>query len=317
MRVSTAQIFDTGLFGIQRNQISLLKVQNQLSTGRRVLAPEDDPVAASQALEVTQAKDVNARYQDNQGAAKTQLNQVETTLTSVIDQLQNIADRAVQAGNGSLSTEQRGMIAQELKSRLSDLTALANTQDGSGNYIFAGFQSQTQPFQVSANTSPYSLANQYMNYVGDNGQRMLQVSQSQQIPTSVTGADAFMQIRDGNGNLTGRSMFDSVKNLVDILDPNSGVPFTQTAFNQAVNDIHADIANVSRVRSAVGSSLAELDSLGSTSKDLGLQYDTRLSDLQDVDYAAAISSLSRQQTQLEAAQKSYAQTSQLSLFNML
>lgn len=317
MRVSTAQIFDTGLFGIQRNQASLMKVQNQLATGRRVLAPEDDPVAAAQALEVSQSKGVNASYLDNQSTAKTQLNQTETVLTSIIDQLQNISDRAVQAGNGSLSTEQKGMIAQELKNRLNDLTALANTQDGAGNYIFAGFQAQTQPFQASSNTAPYSLTNQYMNYQGDIGQRKLQVSQSQEISTSISGAEAFMQVRDGNGNLTGRSMFDSVKNLVDILDPNSGVPFSQAAYDQSLNDVHATISNVSRVRSAVGSTLAEIDSLGAVAQDIGLQYDTRLSDLQDVDYASAISSLSRQMTQLQAAQKSYAQSSQLSLFSML
>lgn len=317
MRVSTSQIFDSGTVGIQRNQTGLFKLQNQLSTGRRILAPEDDPVASAQALVVTQSRDVTTQFLDNQGSARTQLNLVESKLGSVSDELQNILERAVQAGNGALTTADRGMIAEELKGRLQNLTDLANSQDGSGQYIFAGFQTQTQPFQVSTNTPPYSLANQYLNYMGDNGQRMLQVSPSQEIAISETGANVFMQVRDGQGNLTSRSIFDSVKNLVDILDPNSGVAYNQNAYNQALNDMHSAVANVSRVRASVGARLAGLDSLGNASEDLKLQYDSRLSELQDLDYAKAITDLSRQQMQLEAAQKSFTQTSQLSLFSIL
>jgi flagellar hook-associated protein 3 FlgL len=56
MRVSTAQMFDTGTAGILNNQSTLFKIQNQLSTGRRVLTPADDPVASAQVLIATQSK---------------------------------------------------------------------------------------------------------------------------------------------------------------------------------------------------------------------------------------------------------------------
>ena len=66
MRISTNQIYDAGTLGIQRNQSALYKLQNQLSSGRRILTPEDDPVAAAQALIVTQTKEVNAQHLENQ-----------------------------------------------------------------------------------------------------------------------------------------------------------------------------------------------------------------------------------------------------------
>ena len=71
------------------------------------------------------------------------------------------------------------------------------------------------------------------------------------------------------------------------------------------------------MQATVGTRLRELESLGETASDLNLQYQTTLSDLQDLDYAEAISNFAMQQTYLEAAQKSFAQISGLSLFNYL
>jgi flagellar hook-associated protein 3 FlgL len=319
MRVSTSQIFDNGTLGIQRNQGSLFRTQNQLATGRRVLTPEDDPVAAAQALVTTQAKGVNDQYLDNQKIARNQLSQVEGTLNGVGNELQNILEKVVQAGNASLSSEQRGMIAKELNGRLESIIGLANSQDENGMYIFSGFQGQTKPFETTVNPPPFSLGagTQYLSYDGDGGQRKLQVSPSMAMSVSETGAEVFMQVRDGQGNLTGRSMFDSIKNMINILDPASGVPFNQADYRQGLNDINAAVANVSRVRTSVGSRLASLDSLDSSAQDLDLQYEQRLSNLQDLDYAKAISDLNRQQMQLEAAQKSFSQVSRLSLFNVI
>lgn len=317
MRVSTSQVFDSGILGIQRNQSNLFKTQNQLSTGRRVLTPADDPIAASQALVVDQSKSVNTQYLDNQGLADSQLSLVDTKLSGVIDELQNILEKSTEAGNGSLDVGQKGMIAEELKGRLQNIISLANSQDGEGLYIFSGFKSQTQPFAVTGNAGPHALANPYVSYNGDNGQRKLQVSASQDMSISESGADAFMQIRDDQGNIVGRSMFDAIKNMIDILDPNSGVPFTQATYDQALGDMQSALGNVSRIQASVGSRLSALDSLGNIGEDLNLQYQKQLSNLQDLDYAKAISSLSWQQMQLQASQQSFSQTNRLSLFNYI
>lgn len=75
--------------------------------------------------------------------------------------------------------------------------------------------------------------------------------------------------------------------------------------------------NISRVQASVGTRMRELDSLGDTSSDLEVQHKQTLSKLQDLDYAKAISEFTQQQVQLEAAQKSFAQVSGLSLFDYL
>jgi flagellar hook-associated protein 3 FlgL len=87
----------------------------------------------------------------------------------------------------------------------------------------------------------------------------------------------------------------------------------------ATNLIEIDNAmeNILRVRASVGSRLNEIDSLTNSGEDLQIQYKSSLSELQDLDYAEAISQLSKTQIQLEAAQISFKQISQLSLFSIL
>ena len=75
--------------------------------------------------------------------------------------------------------------------------------------------------------------------------------------------------------------------------------------------------NITRVQATIGTRLQEIDSLGNAASDLDIQYQSTLSDLQDLDYTKAISDFIKQQTNLEAAQKSFAQISGMSLFNYL
>src|SRR5574343_637083 len=229
MRVSTSLIFNSGTIGIQNRQYDLYRIQNQLSTGKKILSPQDDPIGASDVLKYSQSKGVNEQYLNNQADATTKLSLLESTLGGVGNELQNIYEKAIQAGSGSYDSTQLGAIAEELKKRMQNLLGLANTQDGTGLYIFGGFKATTQPFQLNAAAvSPYTLGPAtYVSYAGDSGNETLQVSASQTIATSESGADVFLRIKDSQGNLTGRSVFDGLQNLINIIDPSSGIPYTQ------------------------------------------------------------------------------------------
>ncbi len=319
MRVSTSMIFNNGTKGIQNLQSDWYKLQNQMSTGRRILSPADDPIGASEALLVSQSQGVNQQFLDNQATARSQLNYVETTLGSVTDNMLSIVELASDAGNTTYSAAQRSMIAEELKQRMSSLVGLANTRDGTGLYIFSGYQSTTEPFQINTAAAAgvaHSLgANTYVNYSGDAGKSELQVSASKTMATSESGLDAFVQVKDAQGVVTTKSLFDGVQNMVDILDGTR--PYTAADYTQALKDINSSLNHVATVRASVGARLNALDSLTSAGEDVGLLYDTRLSELQELDYTKAISDFMRVKTQLDAAQLTFKQTSQMSLFNIL
>lgn len=317
MRVSTSQIFDSGTLGILRNQAELFKLQNQLSTGRRILSPQDDPIAATQALNVSQSQAVNTQFLDNQALANDSLSYVDSELGSLSDQLSSILEKTVQGANATLDSTQRGMIAEELKQRLTSVISLANTQDGQGHYIFAGTNNLSKPFATTGTVPTYSLTNPYVTYSGNSTLVAVQASASQTIDTSVDGQSLFLQVRDASGNLTGRSLFDTIKNVIDQLDPSSGVTFSATAMSQGISDLNAAVSHVATVRAKVGANQNALESLTNLGQDQGLQFSATLSKLQDLDYTTAISNLSQVQMQLEAAQLSFKQTSQLSLFSIL
>ena len=99
MRISTSQIYGTGVSGIERNQSQVVKLQNQIASGRRMLTPADDPVAAARALGITQAKEVESGYAQNQRDANDRLGLVDGQLSALTDLLQSVRDRAVQVGN--------------------------------------------------------------------------------------------------------------------------------------------------------------------------------------------------------------------------
>lgn len=317
MRISTSQIFYAGTSSIINGQGDLYKTQNQLSTGRKILTPRDNPVDSTLALMTTQARDVNASFLKSQGTASDHLSFLDTQLGSVSDLLTDVVARSVQGGNDTYSAQQKQAIAEELKQRFSSLLDLANTRDSSGEYIFAGNRTNIQPFNVSGAGGNYDLAGTTrVSYAGDDGQRLLQVEVSQTVATTESGQNVFMRVMDGNGSLNGRSVFDALQNMIDTLDSSSGVS-PAPSYDQALADLQASLDHVSRIRASVGARINQMDALTNAGSDLSVQYETRLADLEGLDYAEAISRLNQQQMQLEASQASFAKTSQLSLFDLI
>ncbi len=118
---------------------------------------------------------------------------------------------------------------------------------------------------------------------------------------------------------TSQSMFETLGRLIGALEGSTGTSAGRTLLanriGAALTDIDQAQDNLLRVRATVGARLNEIDSLANAGEALDLNYAQTLSRLQDVDYAEAITRLTQQQFYLEAAQKTYASVSGLSLFN--
>ena len=193
MRISTSWIYSTGIEGITRNQAEMLRTQQQLASGKRVLQPSDDPIAAASALTTQQSLALTDQYARNQGFAKGTLGLAESTLAQAGDVLQEVRTLAISAGNGTLSASDRKSLAVELRGKLDALLGLANTRDGARGYLFAGYQDNTQPFvQTSAGVT----------YQGDQGSRALQVAAQRTLEVSASGASVFEGGFAGNGSFT-------------------------------------------------------------------------------------------------------------------
>jgi flagellar hook-associated protein 3 FlgL len=305
MRVSTKSLFDLGANAIRNRQGDIAKLQQQLATGRRVLTPSDDPIAASRTLIVSQAKSMTDQFAATQDAAKTNLTQAESVLASVTDLLSEAKAAAVNAGNGSLGDGDRKSLAVDLRGKFDQLLALANSRDSAGAYLFAGYKETAPPFAGAVGTT--------VTYSGDNNQRELQVSASRTIPVNFDGSQVFEAGANG--------AFGALDGLIQALERPISTAADHAQFNA---DVSAGLGNIDRaldkaltVRTQAGAWQRELDSLGALNEDQATSYASELSQLQDLDYAQAISQFSQQMTVLEAAQKSYAQSTKLSLFNFI
>lgn len=191
MRISTGMIYEAGLASMQKRTGTLLRTQQQLAEGRRILRPSDDPVAAARALEVTQAQNVNTNQAAARENAKGALSLMDSQLQAAGDLMIRVRELAVQGGDAALSDTDRRAIADELRVRFDEMVALANSRDGTGLYLFGGYQTNNQPFAGSVENG--------VTYGGDDGARMLRVSGSRELPVSESGNDLFMRVKSGNG----------------------------------------------------------------------------------------------------------------------
>ncbi|MDP1558077.1 MAG: flagellar hook-associated protein FlgL [Nitrosomonas sp.] len=190
MRVSTNTIQDKGINSILQQQERLLKIQQQVSTGKRIQSPADDPTAAARAIDLNQAAALNKQFSENRNNATANLGLVESVLEGVTKLIQNVQTAAVNVGNATFTDSDRNSVALELRGRFEELMAYANSTDATGQFLFSGFQGSTRPFASTATGVQYN---------GDQGERLVQVGESRQISTSDSGTDIFERIKNGNG----------------------------------------------------------------------------------------------------------------------
>lgn len=210
MRVSTSMMQRMAVEAMTDRQGDLSNTQLQLASGKRLNNPSDDPAGATQMLLLNQKLALNKQYQSNTNSALTRLEAEEQVLDAAGDSLQRIRELAVRGINGTLGPDNRQAIAEEVKQRLDELVDLANSKDGSGDYIFGGFQVKDPPVHDSG-TGIYT-------YMGDQGQRMIQISPTRQIAVNDSGAEIFIGLDYSGGGK--QDIFKTIFDFANGLESN-------------------------------------------------------------------------------------------------
>ncbi len=300
MRISTNTMYQTGISKISSLQAEQSKLQQQIASGKRILEPSDDPLAASRVLELSQAQSLNTQYANNRKIAITNLSGLDISLNSINELLTSTQTTLVGAA-GTLTASEKTVVATQLSGALETLLGLANTQDAAGNYMYAGFQNRVKPFTATATGATYN---------GDSNQQLLQVDGQRQMVVNAPGDSVFQA--------GGNDVFSTYKNIISVLNnPASTDAAVASAVATAIASIKDANNNVALVRSSAGSKLNEIDALNDIGSSRELQYAQSLSSLQDLDYAQALSDVAQKQTILEAAQKSFVKITSLSLFDFI
>lgn len=281
MRVSFQTGFISALADIQRTSEQMLQAQQQVSSGKRIQVPSDDPLGASGAVTEYAALSSIDRYSRTDDSVTSRLSVVDTVLSDVIDKLTEAQTAATGALGDTATTAQREAAARELAGIRDALYGDLNT-NYRGVYLFSGTKSTTPPFQRNPDDSVGA-------YQGNTSTISVDVDRSSTVQITFDGST----LTQGTDP---QDVFTTIENLRnDILAGNTpniqaGIDALKRTFDRAT-----------RMQTEVGTDEKALADQKSrlSSETLGAQ--ARLSKLTDANMAEAISALSRAQTGYQAA----------------
>ena len=315
MRISTQMMYEQNMRGITDSQSRWLSYGEQMSTGKRVNRPSDDPIAASQAIVLSQSQSQNSQFALARTFATQKVSLEDNVLAQVNSAISSVREKLVYASNGTLNDDDRLALATDIQGIRDQLMNLANTTDGNGRFIFAGYKTESAPFD--------SVTGEYR---GGAEAITQQVDTARNMAISHTGQQIFESITSNAEQLPGGGYGET--NMFKILD--SAVAALKTPIendqaaaavqNQVIANAQIGIQNTENniltVVADVGTKMNELEKLDTLGNDRALGQTKQMSDLVDVDWNEAISSYTMQQAALQASYKAFSDMQGMSLFQL-
>lgn len=288
------------LLDLQRNKERISVLQDQIASGKRIVRLSSDPSGAALVLDFQTSIDRNTQYLKQGNSANSFLSTTETMLTSVSSNMMRLFELGTQALVGNVGASGRTAIAQEVDGIRTALISIANSKD-QGKYLFAGTQTLTQPFS-GPSAGP-------ITYAGNGGLINLEVSNSFTVATNIPGNTVFFG-SGGQGSAT--DLFQAVTDLRDGLLANNTVQI-QTAYDNLVA-IHG---NLLQNIVDLGGRQASLNQLQETLGDINLNLESVLESTEGLDYPAAVTEFTNQQTIQQAILSTMAKVNRQNLFDFL
>ncbi len=307
MRITTAYAFESSIGNLQRRQQALSETQEQLTSGKRVRKPSDDPAAAAQAERALAAQRRAESQMRALDASRNAMQMAEGALGDAGELMQQARELLVSAGNGSYTDSDRRSLAQAIRGLRDDLLAVANRGDGAGRYLFGGQGADGPPLLDSPGGVSWAAAA---------GQAQAAAGESS--PLSLDGRAAWLQAADPANPGGTLSLFDTLDRVVgELLTP--GLTGAQVGQNVAngLRDIDAAADNLASWRARAGEALNRIDGIAERLAQGKLDAQRQRSEAEDLDLLEAISDFQNRQSGYDAALKTYATVQQMSLLQYL
>jgi flagellar hook-associated protein 3 FlgL len=272
------------------------QVTLELSSGKSVNEPSDDPTAAALLVQNNDETTFNASYLQTLSSINGQLSDADSTLSSIQTALQQAISLGVQGANGTLSASDEAAIINQLQGIQSQVIGLANSSY-EGKYLFGGTVTSTPPYTANA-SDPSGVT-----YHGNTDVNQVSVGNGYQIQVNQTGSQLFSA--QGNG------VFLALNQLIQAMQSNTGVEAAVTSLSSAANYLSAQSVFYGNAMDQVQSQTTYLN----TAK---LQLAQQQNTLGGVDLATAANELAQDQTDTQAAVEAISKFSQMgSLFDYL
>jgi flagellar hook-associated protein 3 FlgL len=294
MRVNPNPMPDL-LAALNQTQLEAQEAELQISTGKSVNVPSDNPTAAGLLVENNDQATFNSGYLQSISAVQGQLSTASSTLSSVTSALQEAISLGVEGANGTVSASDQAAIVTQLQGIQSQLVSLANTTY-QGNYVFGGSITNTAPYVVDA-ASPSGV-----NYVGNGDVNEVSIGSGYKLPVNQPGSQLF--------SASGNDVFLAVNNLITALQTNTGI-------STAVNAVSSASSYLSAQAVFYGNATDQTQSQTTYLNAAQLQISQQQNTLGGVNLPTAANNLDQANTDTQAALAAISKFSQNNLFDYL
>jgi flagellar hook-associated protein 3 FlgL len=301
MRITPQIMVSDAIYNAQQQTAQLAILQQQASTGYRILQPSDDPVGEMQVLAGQAQSNQLDTYQKNISDAQTKLNSSVSTLTQVSNLLTQAKDLGLQGSNSTNTPTAYQAMAAQVNSILNEVIQLANTKLN-GQYLYSGTASPT--------TTPFTTNSQGQVVYNGAVQALSEpIGQGQQVQTLYAGNQVFQapDVFQLLGNLS--SELSNANNL----SPSAQV----AAIQQTMQGLDSAFTNVLNVVGQQSASLQNLQGVSQQIQNVQLQTKQQIGNVQNADITQVVVNLQEQQNLLEATLYSTSHVLSLSLLNFL
>ncbi|WP_338834385.1 Flagellar hook-associated protein 3 [Moorella humiferrea] len=273
MRITNRMLGQNVVRNINRNLEYMYRVQEQMSTGKRVNRPSDDPIVVARVLAFKTSIAANEQYKKNMEDAKGWIDASESALGMATDVLQRARELAVYGANGTMPDESMKALAAEVDQLIDELVQTANTSYG-GRFVFGGSKTMDAPF---------SRAGSAVSYNGDTQDLNWEVAPKVTMAINVNGDATFMKVVDTNNDGKPDSIFSLLQKVHDALEngDNTAVSNTLGQFDQAID-------HLLNIRATLGAKSNRLEMAMSRLDDTQIGLTTTMSKLEDVDLAETV-----------------------------
>ena len=300
VRTSSSMQFNESLSMISKQQSRLNELREQITTGKKILRPSDDPVMAARITTVKQTSAQIVQFNRTSSDLKGNLSYQEEVIQQAIDALQKAREGAIRSSSPAINQDNAQAIAQEIYEISELILGVANTRDENNAHIFAGFKSDTAAYTVARNTDNNISTGLY---AGDSNFSYRDVGLGQKINSNVPGESLF-------NTASGDSVFSALGKFANELE--TGTPVTS-----ALNDIDDVMNKLIEHNSKIGVRINQVNAMTSINQSLSFSMETAIAEVEGLDMTEGLLELSQLQAGYQASLQTFAQVQQLNLFKFM
>lgn len=302
VRVTQGLLIDRTISNLRETTLGLLRFQDQLSTGRRVVRISDDPLNARLGISARAQIQQNEQFIDNIVLANTPVSETGTNIQNLLSAMQRAKELSLQAANGTLSQDQLTAVSQEIDELLEQVFSISNHQTNQ-RYIFSGTRSTQPAFSATRNA-----ANEITGVTYDGNDEAIFVDSSETIRLRIneTGSGLFQPA----GGVDIMQLFIDLRDDMRTGNQANLQTVRQTELDDGINQLLSAIARN-------GSVSNRMERIRNDTEDINIELQITASDALDADFAETIIGLNAQSNAYQAALDAASRVIQPSLLDFI